>query len=564
MHVPINIPALSVTTGTDVDMNNELMAHGYSNTLSGLFGGLQNYLTYSNTAIYYKMGGYGKASTLAVAFFTAVLFFVGPTIAALIPRCMAGTMLLNLGWDLFQEGVWESYGHFDALEYSGIWIITITMTIYGMTPGLIAGIISALLTYAAQTVVHQSPIRSYMSASTLRSNKWNRPSEANAILNDRHHGRSRILIIQLQGHIFFGIVPQLTEAIGAAIQDVSEKSTGNTKPWIIILDFSLVLGIDTSAANAIAKIKDSIHTKYDIPLAIFVTGSKDGFPCESNLTEVLEKTCAVSDLHSDPFSIQESIIALRDAESFSPEEPEEEPRHPIPQMSLYRFSVVGAMHLVSSPIRTMRADHICHSLEEALAFAEDVLVTRKNPFLLEEEADLTMLGSSEFVQADQIYSDAAIEQDNHLALRILSNLCEDFEFGAAETLFSKFSREVWKKGDLLWSQGSKSDCAKILVRGSLVSTLEDSGLDLVLSTEEIKVGAMIGELGLVSAADRLNLVKVTSDHAVLYSMTRQEWEKLIKESPSVARCIDLIVIRYLAHRVQHVSNRVFETCCLPI
>lgn len=68
--------------------------------------------------------------------------------------------------------------------------------------------------------IHQSPIRSYMSASTLRSNKWNRPSEANAILDDRHHGRSRILIIQLQGHIFFGIVPQLTEAIGAAIQDL--------------------------------------------------------------------------------------------------------------------------------------------------------------------------------------------------------------------------------------------------------------------------------------------------------------------------------------------------------
>ena len=36
MHVPINIPSLSMSTQKSVDMNNELMAHGWSNIVSGM------------------------------------------------------------------------------------------------------------------------------------------------------------------------------------------------------------------------------------------------------------------------------------------------------------------------------------------------------------------------------------------------------------------------------------------------------------------------------------------------------------------------------------------------
>ena len=42
LHVPINVPALGLTTGEDnVDVNRELRAHGYSNALSGLCGSIQ-------------------------------------------------------------------------------------------------------------------------------------------------------------------------------------------------------------------------------------------------------------------------------------------------------------------------------------------------------------------------------------------------------------------------------------------------------------------------------------------------------------------------------------------
>ena len=42
LHVPINIPALGLTTGEDnVDIDRELRAHGISNALAGFCGSIQ-------------------------------------------------------------------------------------------------------------------------------------------------------------------------------------------------------------------------------------------------------------------------------------------------------------------------------------------------------------------------------------------------------------------------------------------------------------------------------------------------------------------------------------------
>jgi MFS superfamily sulfate permease-like transporter len=49
---PINIPAFALSTKVDVDMNQELVAHGYSNMLAGCCGGLQNYMAYTQSVLY--------------------------------------------------------------------------------------------------------------------------------------------------------------------------------------------------------------------------------------------------------------------------------------------------------------------------------------------------------------------------------------------------------------------------------------------------------------------------------------------------------------------------------
>lgn len=127
IHVPINIPAFAVSSNIsgDLDINKELMAHGYSNALAGIFGGLQNVMTYSFSVLFMKSGGRGVASSLTISAITALMFVYGPAVAMMFPRCMAGTLLLHIGVDLFLEGVLDSLGKFDRFEYCGIWFITL-------------------------------------------------------------------------------------------------------------------------------------------------------------------------------------------------------------------------------------------------------------------------------------------------------------------------------------------------------------------------------------------------------------------------------------------------------
>ena len=240
MHVPINIPSLSMSTGVESNMNKELIGHGISNLLSGLGGGCQNYMCYSNSVAYWKAGGGGKTSSLCITAMSLFFFFFGQSITAFVPRCMAGTLLVHVGLDLFLEGVYFSYNTgFDFLEYLTIWGIVITMSLGGMTFGLTVGVISAAIGFVVNASIHLNPIRGSMVATTLRSQRF-RTRAAREILESEEHGRSKITIIQLQSHLYFDNLARFNDEIKRVVNE------GITNRGIagIILDFSLVNGID--------------------------------------------------------------------------------------------------------------------------------------------------------------------------------------------------------------------------------------------------------------------------------------------------------------------------------
>jgi len=527
IHVPINIPAFAISTNTEADMNKELIAHGYSNIMSGLFGGLQNYMAYTQSVLYARSGGKGKSSGIAVAVVTSILFFVGPLVASKIPRCMAGTLLVHVGVDLFLEGTYDTIGKFERLEYSGIWLITIVMTIYGMNAAMIAGGISAVSTYAVQTVAYLHPIRGQMTAATLRSSKRDRGRQENEILDSQEIGRNRILMIQLQGHLFFGNMAQLNESIHSILSAEQNKPS---QPWIVIMDFSLVLGIDSSAAQAIINLKKIMRDNYDVRLSIFVPGSEHGFPCAYRLTNELDDDALVSDPF-EPIDLNKSFSSLGE---FTDEE--------------------TAMLVKKSTVTWVENDHsraqVCQTLDLALVVCENALISQQNPSLLKDDS----IGISD-------NTDLPVEDEKALALRYLINASpESIDEECIDILFSHFEREVYQKGSILWSQGEESDCAKLLVRGVLEAHLENEAG----TRERVQSGRIIGELGLVHGDVRMSSVHCASEEAIVYSLSCDAFKKLIETDPSVARVMDLICIMYLANRVQHVSNRIFETRCLPI
>lgn len=249
MHVPINIPSLSLTTDKEVDMNGELVAHGISNTLGGLFGTVQNYLCYSNSALYFKCGGNGRKSGIVIGACMVLFFVIGPNVVAFLPRCMAGCLMIHVGWDLLREALIDTYDELDAMELGTVWVIAATMTFWGMNQGLAVGALLACLTFVMQSASTptNAPIRGSMSAATLRSNVWRTTEELDVL---DHESRS-IHVVQLKGHLFFGNVNQLSEYV----RELFEDSTEWENIRFLVLDFTLVVGLDSSAADRLTKIK---------------------------------------------------------------------------------------------------------------------------------------------------------------------------------------------------------------------------------------------------------------------------------------------------------------------
>ena len=550
-----DIPAFALSTDRDVDMNNELVAHGYANLIAGIGGGLQNYMAYTQSVLYFKSGGTGRLSGMAVAAATVVLFFIGPAIASLVPKCMAGTLLLHVGMDLFLEGVYDSYKKFDRLEYAGVWLIVVVMMVFGMEGAMLAGTIAAVSTYAVQSITYLNPIRGFMPAATLRSSCRDRPPEASKILDSPTAGRNRILVVQLQGHLFFGNMAQLTQSMHTLLTDEEHEDATGTgygksythnvipkfdewlPPLIVVMDFSLVLSIDSSAAHAIGKLKNSILKKYPCELCVFVTPSHDGFPTAFDLSSELSK----SPLDKYGRGISNKLG-----------HPTDSPINEDTQLLLKQM--MG--HEGSRVIEKYSGSYVLHSLDEALIFAENAIVARADCSLVAEcTANLSrhlVSGLSHLSQADE---------EREIVRRSLKNLCPvTIENEGFDQLFSLMQREVYSNGDYLWMQDSQSDCAKVLVNGSLIARLENEAG----TTEGIRRGNLIGEFGLVNGDRRMSTVQCVSDEAILYNLSRASYEELVRTSPNVARYIDLTCVKYLAHRVQHVSNRIFETRCLPI
>lgn len=270
MHVPINIPSLCLTTNTEVDINDELVAHGISNALSGVCGTVQNYLCYSTSALYYKCGGAGRRSGLVISLLMLLFFVVGPNAVSYLPRCMAGCVMMHLGWDLLREALIDTYDQLDTLELGTVWIIAGTMTFWGMNQGLAVGALLACLTFVMQSArtPTNAPIRGSMSAATLRSHAWRLTAELNVL--DR--ACRNIHVVQLKGHLFFGNISQLCDYVNVVLQDGGVTVGYNDKNALLpsvlgierrprpeirwlVLDFTLVVGLDSSAADRLTKLK---------------------------------------------------------------------------------------------------------------------------------------------------------------------------------------------------------------------------------------------------------------------------------------------------------------------
>ena len=270
LHVPINVPALGVSTGEDnVDVDRELRAHGYSNALSGLVGSIQNYLVYTNTVLFMRGGGDSRVAGVLLAAATFGILLAGPALIGYIPVVVVGTLIYFLGLDLMREAVIDTIGRVHKLEYLTILLIVVTMGVYDFVVGILAGIVLACVSFVLQSS-QISAIRGTLPGGVASSTVRRHPTQHHFL----QEVGQQIYVMKLAGYLFFGTIVGVEKSIREVLRD----DAFNSRPIkFLVLDLNKVDGVDFSAAEAFTRI-NRILTQRDVRMILcgFTIGSEVG------------------------------------------------------------------------------------------------------------------------------------------------------------------------------------------------------------------------------------------------------------------------------------------------
>lgn len=283
----LNASGLELEAEGDMDLNRELRAAGTGNLFAGLFAGLPGFQQLSLSAMNQRLGAGTRLTGLFAAGVCLAALAVGTAFISLIPKFVIGGLLLYFGLTFLYEWVYETWFKLPKADYFVILLILVVIASVGFLEGIAIGILVAIIFFAVN-YSRVDVIKHSLTAATFQS-RIARPKLHKRIL--RRYG-NQVLILELQGYIFFGTANQLLEQIRAHLINYVEN-----RLCFILLDFSGVTGIDSSVVLSFRKLNKMVQNNQAI---IVLTGL-------SEKIETFLRKSGVLDLDEDSFHISSDL-----------------------------------------------------------------------------------------------------------------------------------------------------------------------------------------------------------------------------------------------------------------
>lgn len=294
LHVPINVPALAMSLQMDkYDVDRELIAHGWSNLISGLCGSIQNYLVYTNSVLFIRAGADSALAGYVLIILTIIVMLIGPVIISLIPICIVGSLIFLLGYELLVEALIDTWGKLTTFEYLTVVIIVLTMGIFDFVLGIIIGILIACFKFLIDSSKLQT-INGEFNGTVAKSTVYRDPIQTK-FLNGIGE---QIYVLKLQNILFFGTIISIEEKVDKLLE-ISDKDSSKRRIKYLILDFKNINAdnIDYSAAEGFNRIKRFTQSK-KIQLIISSIRERDHIYNAFNNVGLLDDVELFNDLNS--------------------------------------------------------------------------------------------------------------------------------------------------------------------------------------------------------------------------------------------------------------------------
>lgn len=242
----LNASAIEVTVRQELDLNQDLRAVGLANLLAAVCGSPAGFHSLSSTALPHQMGVRGRVPALVSAGLCLAVLLGGNALVAQIPFAVSGGLLLFLGFSLLASWLIDQRGFLTRKEFLVLVAILLCTVTAGWMAAIVFGLVLAVVLFTFD-YSQASAIRVILTGRTRRSNVDR--SEARRRILDRY-GDS-ILIVCLQGHLFFGTAHGLLRTIRERI----ESPPLHQRPHWLLIDLRLGSGLDASAIHAFIRLR---------------------------------------------------------------------------------------------------------------------------------------------------------------------------------------------------------------------------------------------------------------------------------------------------------------------
>lgn len=238
----LSVASLELNFQKEFDLNQVLRTHALTSAVAGLFGGVLPVISIGRTTVCRQTGGGRISAVIAAMICLAVLLGAGSAIAY-IPKAALGALVLYLGLNLMKQWLWDSRSSTSTFELAQIVAILALVANYGFMVGFAAGILISCVAFIV--TYSKIPLANLVANAAVLSSSAVRPTGQVDLL--RAHGE-KVLVYRLSGYVFFGSATK----IAGMFSNIS--TTGDEAIEGIILDFSDVTGIDSSAISVFRRI----------------------------------------------------------------------------------------------------------------------------------------------------------------------------------------------------------------------------------------------------------------------------------------------------------------------
>lgn len=224
--------------------NCELVAQGIANVASGLFGGFCVTGTIARTATNVRAGAHGPVSGMLHALFLLVFVLGAAPLAGFVPLASLAGILAVVSWSMVERPAIATLLRSSRGD-AAVVLVTFLLTIFrDLMEAIVAGVALGAVLFIhrmskAAAIEAHPPVSADDTADD--ANGCRRPYDLAAASDPD------IVVIRIRGAFFFGAAA----AIGSVLDRVADTHRA------LILDFSAVPFLDSTAANAFADLARS-------------------------------------------------------------------------------------------------------------------------------------------------------------------------------------------------------------------------------------------------------------------------------------------------------------------